>query len=66
MTHEQDITNICIITSGLLASGHYTEAIGDGDPLTKLQQSGNRIVTRSAIRIYEDICEKWEKSEPKG
>jgi hypothetical protein len=59
-SHEQDITNICTLASGLLASGHYTETTAAGDPLPKLHHSGDRAATHSAIRLYEDIREKWQ------
>ena len=47
-THEQDITNICTIASGLLASGHYTTATKEvGD-----------LAVNDALRIYQDIRDR--------
>jgi hypothetical protein len=60
MTNEEHITNICTLASGLLASTHYTETTAAGDPLPKLHHSGDQAVTHSAIRLYEDIREKWQ------
>ena len=52
-THEQDITNICSLASGLLASGHYT--------MTS-KEAGDSAVN-DALRVYQDIRDRWQALE---
>jgi hypothetical protein len=52
-THEQDITNICSLASGLLASGHYT--------MTSKEAKDSAV--NDALRVYQDIRDRWQALE---
>jgi hypothetical protein len=67
--NENDLTNICRIAQGLLASGHFTCPIdenGESNPEIKRFDGGKERkprrgyhVTGEAINLYKDIAFEW-------
>lgn len=59
--NENDITNICRIAQGLLASGHYTHNHGDISPAVIREDYGNHVecVVTDALDVYDQIRDQW-------